>query len=148
MWKHNNTADWLSKKGGKDQARILQAAQRDGKMMRKEYKDAEKSEKEKMKKNMEEIERQKAEKSLKLQEEKSDILDALISQGGVCRTQERLTELFKKGKLQDLKLQVKYRKVILGQKGLKMTGSKRQLFEVLSKCIEQEIQTGQSSSCS
>ena len=67
---------------------------------------------------------------------KSAILEGIIADGGVCKTKEDLKELFNSSTADALKTQIKYRKVFMNQKHLRLTGSKQVLYTSLLAQID------------
>lgn len=134
MWKHNQTAAWLRQKNDKERERILMTAQKFGKILRKQHNEAVEREQLKIQKKLEETEKKKNEKEVLNLKNRSKILDAILKKG-FCNTEEELHEFWINSTLEDLKNQIRYRKMFLNQKNLKTTGNKKQLYEMLRQCI-------------
>ena len=46
-------------------------------------------------------------------------MNAVLCQGGLCTTKAGLDQLYKNGKAENLKDQIRYRKLVMGARGLK-----------------------------
>lgn len=90
-------------------------------------------------KKLQDTEQKLKEKDTKDAQMKASILDGILAQGGVCETVEELQRLYKKCTIEDLKCQIRYRKVFLNKRHLKLTGTKAILYE----CLMNEIEKGE-----
>lgn len=134
MWKHNKTMKWFNGKSIGEQKRILQSSQTFGKQLRQEHQEAVQREKQKILKLIEDNECKKNEKALTDLAQKNKILDAILEKG-FWNTVEELDSRLQTATVEDLKYQVRYRKVFLNEKKLNISGTKTQLCETLRQCI-------------
>lgn len=134
MWKHNQTAAWLQKKSGKEKDRILTSAHKCGRSLRQEHKEAVKREKLKVLKKIEENEKKRNEKEMVTLVQKNKVLDEILKKG-LCQSEEDLMEMWRRGTVEDLKNQIRYRKIFMNDKSLTLKGSKRELLDALLNCI-------------
>ena len=59
------------------------------------------------------------------------IMNAVLCQGGLCTTKAGLDQLYKNGKAENLKDQIRYRKLVMGQEDLRLTGTAANLYQTL-----------------
>ena len=62
-------------------------------------------------------------------------MNAVLCQGGLCTTKAELDQLYKNGKAEDLKDQIRYRKLVMGQEDLRLTGTAANLYQTLLRKI-------------
>ena len=58
-------------------------------------------------------------------------MNAVLCQGGLCTTKAGLDQLYKNGKAENLKDQIRYRKLVMGQEDLRLTGTAANLYQTL-----------------
>ena len=59
-------------------------------------------------------------------------MNAVLCQGGLCTTKAGLDQLYKNGKAENLKDQIRYRKLVMGARGLKTDlGTAANLYQTL-----------------
>ena len=56
-------------------------------------------------------------------------MNAVLCQGGLCTTKAGLDQLYKNGKAENLKDQIRYRKLVMGQEDLRLTGTAANLYQ-------------------
>ncbi|GFR79595.1 hypothetical protein ElyMa_004024600 [Elysia marginata] len=131
MWKHNDTAKWLLGKSKQERSKIMNSALKNRKELRQKHLEAVKRVNEEIKARLLENNNKMKEKELKEAGMKTNILDSIIADGGVCTTRDQLEELFQNKSTDALKNQIRYQKVFLNKKHLRLTGSKQALFSSL-----------------
>ncbi|GFR87131.1 hypothetical protein ElyMa_006068700 [Elysia marginata] len=72
-----------------------------------------------------------AEDGVKVVEEKLKIDGGSLGHGGLYTTKAQLDKLYREGKAEALKDQIRYRKIMLGQEDLRLTGTVAMLYESL-----------------
>ena len=60
-------------------------------------------------------------------------MNAVLCQGGLCTTKAGLDQLYKNGKAENLKDQIRYRKLVMGQEDLRLTGTAANLYQILKE---------------
>ena len=60
-------------------------------------------------------------------------MNAVLCQGGLCTTKAGLDQLYKNGKAENLKDQIQYRKLVMGQEDLRLTGTAANLYQTLKE---------------
>ena len=138
MLKRNRTGNWIEKKTDDDSSRILKAAKKKAKMLRKQHKLQEKIVRLKIRERLIENEQQKKLKEERLTAHKQQIIDNVLSHGGPCRTASDVDRLAQSG-LDAVKAQIRYEKIVLGfgsRSGLKLTGNKEVLISSLKQHLE------------
>ena len=58
-------------------------------------------------------------------------MNAVLCQGGLCTTKAGLDQFYKNGKAENLKDQIRYRKLVMGQEDLRLTGTAANLYQTL-----------------
>ena len=60
-------------------------------------------------------------------------MNAVLCQGGLCTTKAGLDQLYmyKNGKAENLKDQIRYRKLVMGKEDLRLTGTAANLYRTL-----------------
>ena len=71
-------------------------------------------------------------------------MNAVLCQGGLCTTKAGLDQLYKNGKAENLKDQIRYRKLVMGQEDLRLTGTTANLYQTLlgKICNEPSLKEG------
>ena len=71
-------------------------------------------------------------------------MNAVLCQGGLCTTKAGLDQLYKNGKAENLKDQIRYRKLVMGQEDLRLTGTAANLYKTLlgKICNEPPLKEG------
>ena len=132
MWRHNRTGFWLRTKKKKTAIHFLSRARSCGPEARRKSVENEKKVRCVIIERLKENERIKREKELKERTKHLDILNAVVDQGGVCTTKEEVDRLMEGGRrVESLKAQIRYRKVILKEKDLSLTGDYTHLYRTL-----------------
>ena len=114
----------MYQKKKKDAIRLLSVARSKGSELRRRSRENEKEVRRIVIKRLKENERLKQEKQLKEGERHLAILTDVIGMGGVCTTKKAVDLLMRDGKRAlNLKGQLRYRKFVLGEKHLKLSGT-------------------------
>lgn len=115
MLKRNKSTAWLRKQSTSKVNHVLKVARKNF-ILKAQSREREKEARNKIKAKLQENYRLKKQKELKAMENTNIISEAVISQGGLCETKEDIDKLISTpNALQNIKSQIKYRKVILGE---------------------------------
>ena len=132
MFKHNKTGRWITKKTPTVAARLLKEARLHGMKMQRKSREAEKDIRLKIRAKLEENLRLKNEKDVATKEKMLQMIDDIINEGGLCYTKEDVDKIMEDRKcLERLKAQIRYRKFVMNEKHLNVTGNATQLYRSL-----------------
>ncbi|GFR88921.1 hypothetical protein ElyMa_006111300 [Elysia marginata] len=131
LW--NDTVSWLSKQPKKEQEHLMTEARKLGPALRSKHRQQEALVKFKLKQRIAEVERLKREREMKAAEERQKVLTSVLQMGGPCL---QPSDLSRCSTPQHLKDQIKYHTLILGVKGLRVTGTKSHLHSLLHHYLE------------
>ena len=118
---------------------MLTVARRKGAELRRQSREKEKEVRKIVIERLKEKERLNKEKETKSKEKHLNILNDVISQGGLCTSKDDVDKLMADGgnRSENLKAQIRYRKLVLGE-SLKMSGTVNELYKTLLNCIGYE----------
>ena len=142
MWKHNRTGAWMRQKKKREAVRLLTLARTKREECRHRSRENERKVREAIRERLEQNKRIKEEKEILERERHLKIVTDVLSQGGLCTTKESIDELMKeKNRVDNLKAQIRYRKVVMNQKSLTLTGNCNDLYNTLVSALS--FQTGE-----
>ena len=132
MWKHNTPSKFLNKKAQTALEKSMAAGRKHGKELKRKHDEAVKVVRERIKARIAENEEKRRIKENQDKERQSQLLTELLSQGGLISTKEDLDKL-KHGPnaLQNLKVQIRFRKYYMNAKQLRLTGNFNTLYNSL-----------------
>ncbi|GFO35080.1 hypothetical protein PoB_006158500 [Plakobranchus ocellatus] len=134
MWKHNKTSKWIAKQNWTKARKLLSSARKHRADWKNKSKLSEQTVKNIIKDRIIENNRKKKEKETQNAEKKVELFNTILSHGGVCTTKSDVDKLYRgPNASENLKAQLRYRKCILNEKDVKISGGKKQLYSRLLK---------------
>ena len=122
----------MSKKKKQEAVHLLTMARKNREELKKRRRESEKDFRRKIRELLEENERKKKEREITERERHLKIVTDILNQGGLCTTKESLDQLMlEKNEVENLKGQIRYRKVVLNEKNLILTGTFNELYKSL-----------------
>ena len=147
MMRNNKTSHWMRRKSAADAAKLFAFARPKGRMLRARHKVREQLVRLKLSQKLAENRRKKAEKEAKAAQQKADLMQRVGEWGVPCQSAEDVRKFVRrirdsespKVAIEAIKDQIRYQKVILGHKGLKLSGS----FDELVGALKAHLGTSQ-----
>lgn len=126
MWKHNKTSKFLESRSPDALRKTMASGRKHGKQIKRKHMAEVKKVREQIKVRILENERKKMEKDIQDRERQTDLLNDILSQGGLCQTKDDLDRLLQgPNALQNIKVQIRFRKYYMNAKDLRLTGNFR-----------------------
>ncbi|GFN87124.1 hypothetical protein PoB_001363000 [Plakobranchus ocellatus] len=136
MWKHNRTSQWMGKLNWLKARKLLSAARKHRADWKRKSKLSEKSVKDIIKQRIMENNRKKKEKETEVAEKRLELFNTIISHGGFCTTKSDVDKLYRgPNAVENLKAQLRYRKFVLNEKNVKLSGNKKELYSRLLELL-------------
>ena len=145
MWKHNQTAKWLTQQSPKSVQKLIQKGIEYGPKWKKEQRDEQKLVAETVKQQIVENKRKKDERQIKSKERHLAALNAMFGVE-LASTKEELDTIFHGPKATErLKEQIRYR-LLVKERQITLSGNKRALYDKLLSLITapKQISTSES----
>ncbi|XP_012946168.1 uncharacterized protein LOC101863077 [Aplysia californica] len=129
MWKHNGTGKWLLHKKKQEAIYLLTLERKYGPKLKKRSRDQEREVRRVIMERLRENERKKEAKEVKEREKHLSVVNAVIGLGGVCVTKDDVDRMLQEGgnRVEMLKSQIRYRKIVMQEKQLSLVGGYAQL---------------------
>ena len=128
-----------SQKKKQEAIHLLNMVRKNREELKQRRRESEREVRRRIRERLEQNERKKKEKENIERERHLKIVNDIIYQGGLCTTKESLDQLLQeRNKTENLKAQIRYRKIILNQKNLILSGTYNELYESLTTAISNE----------